>query len=233
MTEPSGLEPSLSGIDFTLAIARWRLGILDLHVAEALALEALIAGYDGPALRELAGEHESWRDTNDVFERAVAELGMQVPSEEEALVTLIRAIACDVLNGSVPLLEGARDIETIYEALSVYPDAGTAVGAAYGYPEFVADAGMIGSLLWELRDMPGEREGLEGGMRQLMHKLSGAPQQPEGLAPALGGTRAEAPSEPEESPPDDRWRFEFHFNFDVNLRRFFSWSWNNRRREDP
>ena len=58
MTEPSGLEPALPGVDFTLAIARWRLGILDLHVAEALALEALIAGYDGPALRELASHYE-------------------------------------------------------------------------------------------------------------------------------------------------------------------------------
>lgn len=221
MSEPSGLEPSLSGTDFRLAIARWRLGILDLREAEALALEALIAGYDGPGLRELVGEHASWREIEGVFERVVQELGDEVPSPIEATETVIRAIASDVFSGREHFIEGVQDIVETYEALFLYE----LDGPLERFEPMRERLGLreLPRLLAEWGYTPNERASIEREMREILHGLSGAPVTPDSeLSPTLGGSRGTP--EAEQTPPEDRWRFEFHFNFDVSLRRFFRWN---------
>ena len=68
-----------------------------------LATEALVGVVDSPSLRELAGTSpRDYQEARDLFRSAMSELGVAVPTEEEALWRCVRHWARDMLDGTRP-----------------------------------------------------------------------------------------------------------------------------------
>lgn len=99
------------------------------------AADALEAGYDGYALRRLAGlVRPTARDVGDLFERALREIGtVKVQSEEQAFIFQSRQIAIEIVEDRIEPLRGA-------EILAGY-------AMALGYPAYIAE-------FVQLADMP-------------------------------------------------------------------------------
>lgn len=216
--EPSGLEPALPAWDVALIAARWRMGKLELAELEDFAVQALMRGNEGPALGELAWRHESWREIEGLFERALAEIGAPVPTPLEALRVVRRDLARRTLSGEMELESGAFWIVRLDCAAHYSGNTD---------PDF--DWDHLDRLLGELDYPTGDVAQLEAELKSILWNVAngpvlGAEKPPSGLAPALGGDRSGSMPAPEpEPPPDAAWRFAFHFNFDVTLRRFFPW----------
>lgn len=80
----------------------------DLPAAAQVALEA---GWDTPALIQLAGLAPGELDqAHDLLTRALDELGIFVPGREEAVLRLARFEAERILDGEVSAYEGAKRI---------------------------------------------------------------------------------------------------------------------------
>jgi hypothetical protein len=110
-----------------LFVAKWytrRVGPEDMP---AFAADALEAGFDGRALRRLAGLMKpTARDVGDLFERALREIGtVKIQSEKQALIFQSRQVALDIVEGRIEPLRGA-------ELLANY-------ATALEYPEFIAE----------------------------------------------------------------------------------------------
>jgi hypothetical protein len=97
---------------------------LGLGNAERLtrgAVELLTAGFDSPALVELAGL--SGADTGEarvLRDRALAEMSVAMPSPREATIRLARELARKIIDGSLPPYEGAERIWDL--TLRVHPE---------------------------------------------------------------------------------------------------------------
>lgn len=83
------------------------------HVASedlpSWAAQALVEGLDSPALRELAGLPRSEvREARDLFQHAVAELGVMLPTEDASPVDLVLFWASRVVAGTVEPVDGAN-----------------------------------------------------------------------------------------------------------------------------
>lgn len=92
-------------------MATWRLAVGDLPSEQLtdLACAALARGVDSPSLSELAGLPSGVvREAADLFRASLDELGVPVPSEEEALWNLVRWTARRIVAGKTPPIEGAR-----------------------------------------------------------------------------------------------------------------------------
>ena len=65
------------------------------------AVRALVEGFDSPALRRLAGlDKDSWFEAKPLFDRAVQELRLELPSTKELLLRdYLRVIAREMLDG--------------------------------------------------------------------------------------------------------------------------------------
>jgi hypothetical protein len=236
MTQPpddAGLAPSLPSWDVDEIVARWVLDQLSLPAMSDFAVQAMLRGHDGPALRELAWSQSSWNEAYPLCYRALAEVGLPIPTVDQATHVLARQLAQEALDGRRPLVEAARAIARLYYVAHLE-------GKDLIRPEF--NWWDLDLLLDDWTYSPYEDDRFHTSIRSLLGPLAAA-ELPEthaddSLAPTLGGTRAAPepppppPEAPEEPPSDDAWRFEFHFNFDINLRRFFTWnwSWNNRQR---
>ena len=102
--------------------ARWYASLLFPEDVPKFAGDALEAGYDGPALRRLAGlirptsvDIYPWIDT------ALKEIGHVEPfSKEAALVEVGRDVAERIVNGSLAPLDGCR-ILAGYAMCADYP----------------------------------------------------------------------------------------------------------------
>ena len=90
--------------------ALWRLGRLPVDAVETFAVDALMEGYDGPALRELAWPHSSWGEVGDLFAKALEEMGRPPLDRRGAIAQVIRHLAAEIVAGRVPAFEGARDL---------------------------------------------------------------------------------------------------------------------------
>lgn len=86
------------------------------------ATEALEAGYDGPALRRLAGLIKpNSMDVGDLFQRALLEIGtVKILSQEEAVFFLSRIVATDIVEGRIDPQRGAG-ILAGYASMMYYP----------------------------------------------------------------------------------------------------------------
>lgn len=75
----------------------------------AFAADALEAGYDGPALRELAGLIKpTSADIGDLFQRAVDEIGtVKILSQIQAVYWMSRVVATDIVEGRIDPVKGA------------------------------------------------------------------------------------------------------------------------------
>jgi len=98
-------------MEIELAEALWVLGKLPAEALPEVACEALAKGADGPALRQLAGlQNPTRREVDDLFERALAELGRKLPSKRDAGLYFAKNIASKIISGEVEPYEGARQI---------------------------------------------------------------------------------------------------------------------------
>ncbi len=99
--------------DLQLVQARWVLGHISSAVVPKIALEALEAGFDTPALRVLAGEvRPIASDVGPVFERAFQELGLGTLTRESAGRVIARWWARSIIRGDATPYEGAKAIWT-------------------------------------------------------------------------------------------------------------------------
>lgn len=118
-----------------LFVARWYCSRVLPEDMPEFAADALEAGFDGPALRRIAGLiRPTSRDVGGLFECALCEIGtVRVQSKEQALVFLSRLTALDIVEGRIEPLHGAETL------------AGYAM--ALEYPHFIAE-------FVQLADMP-------------------------------------------------------------------------------
>ncbi len=98
-------------MDLQLVQARWVLGHIPSAEVPRIAGEALEAGFDTPALRQLAGEKNPiMSDVGPVFERAFKELGKEPLARESAGQVIARWWARSILRGDSTPYEGAKAI---------------------------------------------------------------------------------------------------------------------------
>jgi len=93
------------------ALDRLVLGEQPPEDLPAIATEASVAGIDSPSLTELAGTSPSdYQDARDLFLRAAEELGIAMPTAQDARWRMVRAVALDMVNGRLTPLEASRRI---------------------------------------------------------------------------------------------------------------------------
>jgi hypothetical protein len=94
-----------------LAVAKWVLGLLPSESLPEIAATVLENGLDTPALRQLAGElRPTMRDAGPIFQKAVVELGITLPSKPDAGLIVAREYATEISEGITTPYEGARRI---------------------------------------------------------------------------------------------------------------------------
>lgn len=101
--------------------ALWRLGLLPIARLRPIAIEAIAEGYAGPALYELAdGGYGTRHEANDIFDRALREMGREPVPLEEAPWRYARVLAADIASGIIDPYIGASILSQLaYEV----PDA--------------------------------------------------------------------------------------------------------------
>jgi hypothetical protein len=111
----------------TLA-AKYRLGLVSADDLPKVGIDALTDGLDTPSLRLLAGESSSdCEEARRLFEKSLIELGIAIPTLDEAGIVVSRSIAQEVIDGKLDPYEGASRIwDSVYvhnprlEALTVF-----------------------------------------------------------------------------------------------------------------
>ena len=97
--------------DPKMMMARWCAGCLYPEDLPGFAADALEAGFDGPALRALAGMRRPiGEDVGDLREKAIQEVGEPPLSTMEAALILCRKIAKEIVDGTVAPIKGASMI---------------------------------------------------------------------------------------------------------------------------
>jgi len=122
---------------FKLVQALWQIGKLPPERLPAIATQAFGMGFDGPALRELAGlQKPSVGDLYDLFERALKELGCHSISMRDAGLIVAKHIAEEIVNGNIEPYEGARRIWwDIWDQNRELTELKVFVGLASGYED--------------------------------------------------------------------------------------------------
>ena len=105
-----------------LFVAKWYCSKVGPENMPQFAADALEAGFDGPALRKLAGlvKPTSW-DIDDLFQDTLKEIStIRVHSKPQAIRFLSRKTAADILSGELEPILGA-DILERYASMLGYP----------------------------------------------------------------------------------------------------------------
>jgi hypothetical protein len=109
--------------DDTLEIlaAEAALGLGDAERLARSAVELLTAGFDSPALVELAGvSGANTGEARVLRDCALAEMSVAMPSPREATIRLARELAGKIIDGSLPPHQGAERIWDL--TLRVHPE---------------------------------------------------------------------------------------------------------------
>jgi hypothetical protein len=120
-----------------LFVAKWYCSRVLPEDMPTFAADALEAGYDGPALRRLAGlQKPSTADVGDLFQKSLVEIGrVKIKSQDQAIVFLSRLIAKDIVEDRLDPVQGA-------EVLAEYAQR-------LGYPPFLAEfLGLADMPMW-------------------------------------------------------------------------------------
>jgi hypothetical protein len=122
--QPSGVDRDR--VDLALIAAKWKLGYFDVDAVLRLADELLAAGWSSPKLVEVyATDRDELRWTVDrLFSEALVELGVDVPSADQAWRQLAVRLARDHLDGRLAALEVTRAFKELNRRL----------GSRYGPP---------------------------------------------------------------------------------------------------
>jgi len=95
----------------SLTLTLWALHRLPSEQLPDVATDWLVSGLDSPSLRELAGLGSPvMSEAAPLFERALSELEIAVPTKHEALMSLARHHARQIVDGTVSPYDGARKI---------------------------------------------------------------------------------------------------------------------------
>jgi hypothetical protein len=98
-------------MEMMTAAAEFVLGILPTDVLPTIAADALEDGYDSESLRRLAGaDPDDHDECRRLFFNTMRELDLAIPSTQAAGLLLARAIASDVVHGSLTPYQGAKRI---------------------------------------------------------------------------------------------------------------------------
>lgn len=106
--------------DPNLFVAKWYCSRLNPEDMPAFAVDALDAGFDGPALRRLAGlVKPTSYEVGDLFERTLGEIGIvEIRTKEQAVLKLAKMTAqaivdekLDAFTGAETLARYARDLD--------------------------------------------------------------------------------------------------------------------------
>jgi hypothetical protein len=97
--------------EFRISAAKWVLGLLSVQEIEELATSAMVQGYDGPALRQLAASPAgSLRDIEDSVQSMFLELGVALQDRATSVTLIALKYAGLIADGTLPAYEGARFI---------------------------------------------------------------------------------------------------------------------------
>src|SRR5215467_1660351 len=89
-------------------VAKWYCSKVGPEDMPQFAADALEAGYDGPALRRLAGLMKpNMREVGNLFQEALAEIGnVKIHSNQQAVLFLSRLVATAIVEGSIDPIRG-------------------------------------------------------------------------------------------------------------------------------
>lgn len=96
---------------FDEVLEQYVLGkFLDSDIPDA-AVQALMEGLDSPSLRVLSVSQGIWPlEIRRIFIRTLDELGMVLPTSNQAAISMARRIAHDIISGKIEPEEGAHRI---------------------------------------------------------------------------------------------------------------------------
>jgi hypothetical protein len=98
-------------MDLELAASFWALQLLRSEELPGIAVDALEAGVDTPALRILAGERSLVaRELDPLFEKVLVELKFEVPSRQVAMMTAAKHYAGKIVSGDWSPYKGTSAI---------------------------------------------------------------------------------------------------------------------------
>jgi hypothetical protein len=127
-----------------------------------LAIEIVCAGYDAPKLRQFAASVDDFyaKDDDWLLRAALDELGMALPSDEQAATHLARCAAQDIVEGRIEPHEGAERMREIARAVRYGDDTGRITKALY---PFFDD--------WDWSDAPRDRPRVDPLIRDAARQL--------------------------------------------------------------
>lgn len=104
-------------------VAKWYCGRVQPEDMPQFAADALEAGYDGPALRRLAGLiRPTAMDVGELFQQSLAEIGtVKIRNSEQAAILLVRTTLGDIVDQKIDPIRGASVIAGLVHTLD-YPD---------------------------------------------------------------------------------------------------------------
>jgi len=98
-------------MDLELAASFWALQLLRSEELPGIAVDALEAGVDAPALRILAGERSrEARELDPLFEKVLEELKFEVPTRQVAMMTAAKHYAGKIVSGDWSPYQGTSAI---------------------------------------------------------------------------------------------------------------------------
>ena len=105
---PVATDPDEARAAVQAAAWRRRAGVESPEGLVDVAVSALVAGLDSPALAELAGaDPREAHDVHDLFAEALGQLGLAWPDERTALWQVVRSTARQIVDGEVDPCDGA------------------------------------------------------------------------------------------------------------------------------
>ncbi|HEY6304975.1 MAG TPA: hypothetical protein VI488_00790 [Candidatus Angelobacter sp.] len=109
--------------DPNLFVAKWYCGLVLPEDIPSFAADAPEAGFDGPALRRLAGlVKPTSLDVGNLFDRLLDEIGgVEVRSRTQAIFKLAKILAQAIVDGKIDPFDGARKLSR-YALEAGYPE---------------------------------------------------------------------------------------------------------------
>ena len=135
--------------DLRLEAARYALGDLSSDELTRIADALLIQGVYLPSIGELAtGRGLVMEEAGPLFEYTLRQLGVDLPSREEAIWALLRHHIRRVANGDVAPREGLQSVLHLYDRAGLHGRSQVYVGDSHGIQ------GLIGAY-WQYQDVLG------------------------------------------------------------------------------
>jgi len=108
--------------DPNLFVAKWYCSRVNPEEIPLFAADALEAGFDGPALRRLAGlASPNSSEVGDLFDRALAEIGtVEIRTKEQAILKLAKLTARSIVDEEIDAFAGAASLARFAQELH-YP----------------------------------------------------------------------------------------------------------------